>query len=88
VAVQQVQRYQARMKRKKQGLVEKLKGRMCKLRNHMTSEVEQLRRRYNQKNHMTLKEGVKKKHNHRKFRNRKRWKLFQHQKKRYRKYNI
>jgi hypothetical protein len=36
----------------------------------MTSEVEQLRRRrYNQKNHMTSEEGVKKKHDHRKFRN-------------------
>jgi hypothetical protein len=39
--------------------------------------VEQLRRRrYNKKNHMTLDEGVKKKKNHREFKNKKRWKLF------------
>jgi hypothetical protein len=31
---------EVRMKRQKQGLVEQLKGRMCRLRNHMTSEVE------------------------------------------------
>jgi hypothetical protein len=37
------------------------------------------RRRYNQKNHKTLEEGVKKKQNHIKFNNRKRWRLFQHQ---------
>jgi hypothetical protein len=58
-----------------------------KLRNHMTSEVEQLRRRYNQKNHKTLKEGVKKK-NQKQFRNKKRWRLFQHHKKKYPRYNI
>jgi hypothetical protein len=34
------------------------------------------RRRYNQRNHMTLKEGVKKRKNHKECRNKKRWRLF------------
>jgi len=42
----------------------------------MTSKVEQLRRRYNQRYHRTLKEGVMKKKNQREFKNRKRWRLF------------
>jgi hypothetical protein len=43
----------------------------------MTSKVEQLRRRrYNQKYHRTLEEGVTKKKNQKEFRNRKRWRLF------------
>jgi hypothetical protein len=54
----------------------------------MTSEVEQFRRSYSQKYHMTLKEGVKKKNNQREFKNKKRWKLYQHQKKRYQRSNI
>jgi len=38
----------------------------------MISKVEQLkRRRYNQKNHKTLEEGVKRKKNHRQFKTRK-----------------
>jgi hypothetical protein len=42
--------------------VEQFKRRKCKLKNHKTSKVEQVRKRrmYNQRNHMTLKEGVKK----------------------------
>jgi hypothetical protein len=40
------------------------------------------------RNHRTLEEGVMKKHNHKEFKNKKRWRLFQHQKKRYPKYNI
>jgi len=51
--------------------------------------MEQLmKRKYNQKYHWTLEEGVKKKKNHKEFRNMKRWKLFWHQKKRYPRYNI
>jgi hypothetical protein len=51
--------------------------------------VEQLRRRkYSQKYHKTLKERVRKKKNQKEFRNKKRWKLFQHQKKRYPRYSI
>jgi hypothetical protein len=53
-----------------------LRRRKYILRNHMTSEVEQLRRRYNQRYHRTLKEGVMKKKNQREFKNRKRWRLF------------
>jgi hypothetical protein len=69
--------------------MEHLKRKKCKLRNHMTSKVEQLkRRRYSYRNHRTLKEGVRKKQSHREFKNKKRWRLFQHQKKRYPKYNI
>jgi hypothetical protein len=65
------------MKKQKQGLVEQLRRRKCRLKNHKTSEVEQLRRRrYNKKNHRTLDEGVKKKENHREFKNKKRWRLF------------
>jgi hypothetical protein len=46
--------------------------------------MEHLRkRRYNKKYHMTLEEGVMKKNNKKKFRNRKRWRLFQNHKKRY-----
>jgi len=55
----------------------------------MTLEVQQLmRRKYSHRNHRTLEEGVKKKKNHKKFKNMKRWRLFQHQKKRYPRYNI
>ncbi len=39
VAVQQVQRYQTKMKRQKQGPVEQLRRRKYKPKNHMTSEV-------------------------------------------------
>jgi len=35
------------------------------------------RRRYNHRNHRTLEEGVKKKKNHKEFRNGKSWRLFQ-----------
>jgi hypothetical protein len=50
-----------------------------RLKNHKTSEVEQLkRRRYNQRYHKTLEERVKKNKNQREFRNRKRWRLFHH----------
>jgi hypothetical protein len=50
------------MKRQKQSLVEQLKRRKCKLRNHKTSKVEQLKgRRYSQRNHRNLEEGVRKK---------------------------
>jgi len=42
---------------------------------HDLKKVEQLRNRYNQRYHNTLKEGVRKKKNQREFRNRKRWKL-------------
>jgi hypothetical protein len=39
--------------------------------------MEQLkRRRHNHRNHKTLEEGVRKKQNHRTFRNRKMWRLF------------
>jgi hypothetical protein len=39
--------------------------------------LEQLRRRrYKQRYHKTLEEGVKKKKNQREFRNKKRWRLF------------
>jgi hypothetical protein len=55
--------------------------RKCRLKNHKTSEVEQLgRMRYNHRNHRTLKEGVMKKKNHREFKYGKRWRLFQQQK--------
>jgi hypothetical protein len=47
-----------------------------------------MRKRYNQRYHKTLEEGVRKKKNHKKFRNKKSWRLLQHQKKRYLKYNI
>jgi hypothetical protein len=62
--------------------VGQLKGRKYKLKNRKTSKVEQFKRRYNQRYHTTLEEGVKKKKNQREFMNNKRWKLFQHQKKR------
>jgi hypothetical protein len=62
--------------------VKQLRGRKCKLKNRMISEVEQLRKgRYSQKNHRTLEEGVGKKKNDIELRNMKRWKLFQQQKK-------
>jgi len=61
MVVKQIQRYRAKMKRHKQGLMEQFRRKKCKLWNHMTLEVEQLRRRrYNQINHRTLEEGVKK----------------------------
>jgi len=47
-----------------------------------------MRRKYSQKYHMTLEEGVKKKKELEGIQNRKRWKLFQHEKKRYPRYNI
>jgi hypothetical protein len=47
-----------------------------------------MRRRYIQKYHKTLEEGVGKKKNQREFKNKKRWRLFQHWKKRYPRYNI
>jgi hypothetical protein len=37
---------------------------------------------------MTLKKGVRNKKSQREFKNRKRWRLFQHQKKKYPRYNI
>jgi len=44
----------------------------------MISKVEQLKkRRYNQKNHKTLEEGVRRKKNPKQFKNKKRWRLFQ-----------
>jgi hypothetical protein len=50
----------------------------CRLRNHRISKVEQFRRRrYKQKNHRTLEEGVRKRKNHREFKNKDKWKLFQ-----------
>jgi hypothetical protein len=68
--------------------VGQLKRRKYRLKNHKTSKVEQLKRTYNQRYHMTLEEGVRKKKNQREFKNRKWWRLFQHQKKRYLIYNI
>jgi hypothetical protein len=69
------------MRRMKQGPVEQHRRRMCRLNNYMTSEVEQLRRRgYSQRNHKTLKEGVRKKKNLKEFRNMKRWRIFQQEK--------
>jgi hypothetical protein len=66
-----------------------LKRKKYKLRNHRTSKVEQLkRRRYNHRYHRTLEEGVKEKKSQKEFRNMKRWRLFQHQKKRHPRYNI
>jgi hypothetical protein len=51
--------------------------------------VEQLKKKKCRfKNHRTSKEGVKKRKNHRKLRNKNMWKLFQQQKKRYPRYNI
>jgi hypothetical protein len=51
----------------KQGPMEQLKRRKCRLRNHMTSKVEQLgMRMYIQNNHITLEEGVRKRKNHKK----------------------
>jgi hypothetical protein len=42
-----------------------------------TSKVEQLKRwRYKQRNHRTSKEGVKKRKNHIKFKNKDMWRLF------------
>ncbi len=73
----------------KQGLVEQLRRKKYRLKNHKTSKVEQFkRRRYSQKYHRTLEEGIKKKKNQREFRNRNMWRLFQHQKKKYPRYNI
>jgi hypothetical protein len=40
-----------------------------------------MKKRYNQRYHKTLNEGVRRKKNHREFRNKKRWRLFQHPKK-------
>jgi hypothetical protein len=58
----------------KQGSVGQLRRRTYRPRNRRTSKVEQLKRRkYNYKYHKTLKEGVKKKKNHREFMNKKRW---------------
>jgi hypothetical protein len=47
-----------------------------------------MRKRYNQRYHKTLEEGVRKKKNHKKFRNKKRWKLLEHHKKKDLKYKI
>jgi hypothetical protein len=48
------------------------------LKNHKTSEVEQLRRwRYKQINHRTLEEGVRKRKKHNEFMNKNMWRLFQ-----------
>jgi hypothetical protein len=47
-----------------------------------------MRKRYNQRYHKTLEDGVKKKKHHIEFKNKKKWRLFQHPKKRYPKYNI
>jgi hypothetical protein len=42
------------MRKLKQGLEEQLRRRKCKLRNHMTLEVEQFKKRtYNHRNHKT-----------------------------------
>jgi hypothetical protein len=69
--------------------MEQLGSKKYRLRNHKTSKVEQLRRRrYSQRYHKTLEEGVKKKEDQREFKDRKSWKLFQHQKMRYPRYNI
>jgi hypothetical protein len=55
VAIHQIQRYQAKMKQQKQGLVGQFKRRKYKLKNHNTSKVEYFwRRRYNQRYHKTL----------------------------------
>jgi hypothetical protein len=69
--------------------VEQPKRRKYRLKNLMTLEMEQpKRRRYNHRYHEALKEGVRKKKNQKELRNNKRWRLFQHQKKRYPRYNI
>ncbi len=84
IVIQQGQRYQAMMKRQKQGLMGQLRRKKYRLRNHKTLKAQQLkRRRYSQRYHKTLEEGVRKKNNQREFKNRKRWRLFQHQQKRY-----
>jgi hypothetical protein len=46
------------------------------------------RKKYKLKNHRTLKEEVRKENNQREFKNKKRWRLFQHQTKIYPKYII
>jgi len=47
------------------------------MRNHKTSEVEQLKRqRYKQNNRKTSKEETKKRKNHRELKNKDRWRLF------------
>jgi hypothetical protein len=48
------------------------------MRNHRTLEVEEFKRwNYRQKNHKTSKVGVRKKKNHKKLRNKDKWRLFQ-----------
>jgi hypothetical protein len=67
------------MKRQNQGPMEQFKRKKYRLKNHKTSKNEQFkRRRYNQRYCMTLEEGVMKKKNQREFKNKKRWRLFQH----------
>ncbi len=70
------------------GLSGTTQKRKCKLRNHKTSEVEQLNKIYRQKNHMTLEEGVMNRKNHKKIKNKNRWRLFQQQKKSYVRYSL
>ncbi len=66
-----------RILRYKQDLMEHLKRKKCKLKNHKTSKVEQSKRwRYKQKNHKTLEEGVKKRKNHSELRNKDKCRLF------------
>jgi hypothetical protein len=70
------------MRRLKQGPMEQLKKRKCRIKNHRTSQVEQLWRwRYRKNNHVTSKERVRKRKNHRELGNKDKWKLFQQQKK-------
>jgi hypothetical protein len=52
------------MNRQKQGQVGQLRTRDYRLKNHMTSKVEQLRgKRYSEKYHKTLEKGVRMKTN-------------------------
>jgi hypothetical protein len=65
------------MRRLKQDPLEQLRRRKEIVKTHRTSKVEQLKRwRYKQRNHRTSKEGVKKRKNHIKFKNKDMWRLF------------
>jgi hypothetical protein len=66
------------MMRLKKGPMEQFRRRKCKLRNHKTLKLEQLRRwRYRQKNHWTSNEGIRKRENHGELKDKDKWRLFQ-----------
>ncbi len=89
VAIQQVQRYRARMKKQKQGPVGQLRRRKYKIER---SQDFRSGATHKEDVHLEiphdLREGVGKKNNYREFKNKKRWRLFQRYKKRYPRYNI